>query len=59
MKILGLTASPGTNKAKDVSAAKDHLRKVMANLDVTKLSVVQRNREELLQYTSIPEKGRL
>ncbi|XP_063444871.1 antiviral innate immune response receptor RIG-I-like [Mytilus trossulus] len=55
-QILGLTASPGTNKAKDLSAAKDHLRKVMANLDVTKLSVVQRHREELLQYTSIPEK---
>ncbi|CAG2223445.1 DDX58 [Mytilus edulis] len=27
-----------------------------ASPDVTKLSVVQRNREELLQYTSIPEK---
>ncbi|CAC5397214.1 DDX58 [Mytilus coruscus] len=49
-------ASPGTNKAKDLAAAKDHLRKVMANLDVSKLSLVQRNREELLQYTSIPEK---
>ncbi|XP_052069151.1 interferon-induced helicase C domain-containing protein 1-like [Mytilus californianus] len=55
-QILGLTASPGTNKAKDLSSAKDHLRKVMANLDVTKLSVVQRHKEELLQYTSIPEK---
>lgn len=48
LKILGLTALPGTNKAKDLSAAKYHLRKIMANLDVTKLSVVQRHREELL-----------
>lgn len=31
----------------------------MANLDVTELSVVEQNKEELLQYTSIPEKGGL
>ncbi|CAG2251237.1 IFIH1 [Mytilus edulis] len=55
-QILGLTASPGTNKAKDEASAKDHLRKVMANLDVSELSVVKQNKEELLQYTSIPEK---
>ncbi|VDI64067.1 interferon-induced helicase C domain-containing protein 1 [Mytilus galloprovincialis] len=55
-QILGLTASPGTNKAKDLSSAKDHLTKVMANLDVSELSVVKRHKEELLQYTSIPEK---
>ncbi|VDI82244.1 endoribonuclease Dicer [Mytilus galloprovincialis] len=55
-QILGLTASPGTNKAKDVASAKDHLRKVMANLDVTELSVVEQNKEELLEHTSIPEK---
>ncbi|CAG2251243.1 DDX58 [Mytilus edulis] len=55
-QILGLTASPGTNKAKDLSSAKDHLTKVMANLDVSELSVVKRNKEELLQYTSIPDK---
>ncbi|XP_063446937.1 antiviral innate immune response receptor RIG-I-like [Mytilus trossulus] len=55
-QILGLTASIDTYNAKDLSAAKDHLRKVMANLDVTKISVVHRHREELLQYTSIPEK---
>lgn len=57
IKILGLTTSPGTNKAKDLSSAKYHLTKVMANLDVSELSVVKRNKEELLQYTSIPEKG--
>lgn len=31
--------------------------KVMANLDVSVLSVVKRNKEELLQYISIPEEG--
>ncbi|OPL33770.1 hypothetical protein AM593_07595, partial [Mytilus galloprovincialis] len=55
-QILGLTSLPDTNKAKDLSSAKDYLMKVMAHLDVTTLSVVQQHREELLQYTSIPEK---
>ncbi|CAC5409073.1 DDX58 [Mytilus coruscus] len=55
-QILGLTASPGTKKAKDLNSAKHHLRTVMTNLDVSKLSIVKRNEEELLQYTTIPEK---
>ncbi|VDI42076.1 Hypothetical predicted protein, partial [Mytilus galloprovincialis] len=55
-QILGLTASPGTKKAKDLNSAKHHLRTVMTNLAVSKLSIVKRNEEELLQYTTIPEK---
>ncbi|XP_071130636.1 antiviral innate immune response receptor RIG-I-like [Mytilus edulis] len=55
-QILGLTASPGTKKAKDLNSAKHHLRTVMTNLAVSKLSIVKRNEEELLQYTAIPEK---
>jgi hypothetical protein len=47
---LGLTASPGTNRARDVSSAVDHLRKLMANLDVSQLSVVIKHKEQLLEY---------
>ena len=57
VQILGLTASPGSNKAKDVASAKDHLRSVMTNLDVGQLSVVKKHKQELLEYSSIPEKG--
>ncbi|XP_052070234.1 antiviral innate immune response receptor RIG-I-like isoform X20 [Mytilus californianus] len=55
-QILGLTASSGTKKAKDLNSAKHHLRTVMTNLAVSKLSIVKLNEEELLQYTTIPEK---
>lgn len=56
-QILGLTASPGTNKAKDMRSAKDHLQKVMVNLGVSKLSVVRKNKEELSKYSETPTKG--
>jgi len=57
LQVLGLTASPGTNKARDVSSAVDHLRKLMANLDVSQLSVVIIHKEQLLEYSATPTKG--
>jgi DUF1009 family protein len=57
LQVLGLTASPGTNKAKDVSSAVDHLRRLMANLDVGQLSVVIKHKEQLLEYSATPTKG--
>ena len=57
LQILGLTASPGTNKAVNETAAIDHLRNLMVNMDVARLSTVRENQEELLEYTSTPAKG--
>lgn len=56
-QILGLTASPGTNRAKDKIGAKDHLLRLMANLDVSELSVVRECESSLLQFSSKPERG--
>jgi hypothetical protein len=52
-----LTASPGTNKAVNETAATDHLRNLMVNMDVARLSTVRENQAELLEYTSTPVKG--
>ncbi|XP_063447550.1 antiviral innate immune response receptor RIG-I-like [Mytilus trossulus] len=53
-QILGLTASPGTNRADDGFSAVQHLQSLMANLDVSKLSVVIKHEKELLEYSSTP-----
>ncbi|XP_071130630.1 ATP-dependent RNA helicase DHX58-like [Mytilus edulis] len=53
-QVLGLTASPGTNRADDGFSAVQHLQSLMANLDVSKLSVVRKNEQELLEYSSTP-----
>jgi len=52
-----LTASPGTNKAVNEISATDHLKNLMVNMDVARLSTVRENQEELLEYTSTPAKG--
>ncbi|CAC5414135.1 DDX58 [Mytilus coruscus] len=53
-QVLGLTASPGTNRADDGFSAVQHLKRLMANLDVSKLSVVRKHEQELLEYSSTP-----
>ncbi|VDH88963.1 ATP-dependent RNA helicase DDX58 [Mytilus galloprovincialis] len=53
-QIMGLTASPGTNRAKDKFGAKEHLIHIMTNLDVKKLSVVKECESSLLKYSSKP-----
>ncbi|CAG2184719.1 IFIH1 [Mytilus edulis] len=53
-QIMGLTASPGTNRAKDKFGAKEHLLHIMTNLDVKELSVVKNCESSLLEYSSKP-----
>ncbi|VDI77768.1 Hypothetical predicted protein [Mytilus galloprovincialis] len=55
-QIVGLTSLPGLDEVRDLTSAKDYLHQIMANLAVNNLSVVNRNKEELLQYTSSPQK---
>ncbi|CAG2233525.1 IFIH1 [Mytilus edulis] len=55
-QVLGLTASPGTNRADDGFSAVQHLKCLMANMDVSKLSVVRKYEQELLNYSSTPTK---
>lgn len=54
---MGLTASPGTNRAKDKFGAKEHLLHIMTNLDVKELSVVKNCESSLLEYSSKPARG--
>ncbi|XP_052071608.1 antiviral innate immune response receptor RIG-I-like isoform X2 [Mytilus californianus] len=58
-QVLGLTASPGTNKADDGFSAVQHLKCLMANMDVSKLSVVRKYEQELLNYSSTPTKVKI
>ncbi|XP_063405225.1 ATP-dependent RNA helicase DHX58-like isoform X1 [Mytilus trossulus] len=54
-QIVGLTASPGTNKAKDEFSANKHLMKVMTIMDVIHLSTVRKHKENLQEYTTEAE----
>ncbi|VDI82498.1 Hypothetical predicted protein [Mytilus galloprovincialis] len=51
-QIVGLTASPGTNKATDESSAQKHLINIMINMDVIHLSTVRTHTANLLEHIS-------
>ena len=56
-QVVGLTASVGVGKAKDVKGAVDHILKLCANLDAGKLCTVQEHRPELLSHTNRAREG--
>ena len=56
-QILGLTATPGTGKAKSQYAAEDHVLQLCANLDVQHISVVEQNQNTLQERINVPVQG--
>ncbi|KAK3611678.1 hypothetical protein CHS0354_012048 [Potamilus streckersoni] len=53
-QILGLTASVGVGKARVIEQAKEHIKKLMANMDAQEISIVQNNLDELKCYVDVP-----
>lgn len=56
-QIVGLTASIGVEKATTPDEAKESILGIMANLDVTVISEVQENTDELLDMVPRPVEG--
>ena len=54
-QVVGLSASLGVGKSKNISAAKEHIIHICSNVDAQKLTTVQRNKEELKRHSSSPE----
>jgi len=58
LQIIGLTASPGSGKAKTSQKATEHVMTLLGNLDVTTAPVqVVRNKNELTLHTKEDEFG--
>ena len=56
--MLGLTATIGIGKSHTDIEARDYIIRVMACLDVTRLSQVERNKEHYLEKTVEPMEGK-
>ncbi|KAJ8317224.1 hypothetical protein KUTeg_005128 [Tegillarca granosa] len=54
-QVVGLTASVGVGKAKNLHTAKEWVKKIMANLDAEELATVRLERQELSKHVNIPE----
>ncbi|XP_018594053.2 antiviral innate immune response receptor RIG-I isoform X2 [Scleropages formosus] len=55
-QIVGLTASVGIGTFKNQQEAENNICQLCANLDVTVISTVEQNKEELMSFVHIPEK---
>ena len=56
-QIIGLTASVGVGKAKNVDQAVQHIKSLMANLDSEMICAVKNNMKELRSYVNVPDEG--
>lgn len=54
-----MTASPHIYTSRNVDEAVKHVKMLMANLDVVKLSTVVKEKEDFEQYFDIPESGEI
>ncbi|KAL5016987.1 hypothetical protein ScPMuIL_006576 [Solemya velum] len=58
-QILGLTASIGVGKATTEEAAMDNILGVCANMDVPRISTVEKNLEEYTKFVHVPEESKV
>ncbi|KAL3863245.1 hypothetical protein ACJMK2_005010 [Sinanodonta woodiana] len=54
-QVVGLTASIGVGKSSTVDEAVNYILGIMANMDVYKLSTVQKYRQDLEKHVSVPK----
>ncbi|KAL5016986.1 hypothetical protein ScPMuIL_006575 [Solemya velum] len=58
-QILGLTASIGVGKATTEEAAMDNILRVCANMDVPRISTVEKNLGEYTKFVHVPEESKV
>ena len=56
-QILGMTASLGVGSARSHDAAINYMLKMCANMDIVKLSTVQKYKESLEKVVNKPAEG--
>ncbi|GFR86782.1 interferon-induced helicase C domain-containing protein 1 [Elysia marginata] len=54
-QIVGLTASIGIEKAKDVEEAEENILKICSNLDAVSISTVKENEKEMRDLVPVPK----
>ena len=55
MQVIGLSASLGVGGSRDIESAAENIIHICSTMDAHKLTTVQRNREELKTYVSVPK----
>lgn len=58
-QIVGLTASIGIEGAETLEEAKTNILKICANLDVSKIATVEKNKDELKKFVPVPSECKM